>query len=129
MNKKIDPGWSHFAKYTFSPGIERDGWLYISGATASGENGEIVCPGDICGQTEYILTRMGEVLEAAGCTYDDVVKTNDFITTTEGYRGTGAIRKKFFKEPYPASTGVIVADLLRPGALIEIEAIAKIPEK
>ena len=40
MNKKVDPGWTHFAKYTFSPGIERDGWLYISGATASGENGE-----------------------------------------------------------------------------------------
>ena len=129
MNKKVDPGWSHFAKYTFSPGIERDGWLYISGATASGENGEIVCPGDICGQTDCILDRMGEILKAADCTYDDVVKTTDFITTTDGYQGTVAIRKKYFKEPYPAATGVIVADLLRPGALIEIEAIAKIPEK
>ena len=129
MNKKVDPGWSHFAKYTFSPGIERDGWLYISGATASGENGEIVCTGDICEQTDYILDRMGEILEAADCSYDDVVKTTDFITTTDGYQGTGAVRKKYFKEPYPAATGVIVADLLRPGALIEIEAIAKIPEK
>ena len=129
MNKKVDPGWSHFAKYTFSPGIERDGWLYISGATAGGENGEIVCPDDICGQTDYILDRMGEILEAADCSYDDVVKTTDFITTTDGYQGTGAVRKKYFKEPYPAATGVIVADLLRPGALIEIEAIAKIPEK
>ena len=129
MNKKVDPGWSHFAKYTFSPGIERDGWLYISGATASVENGEIVCPGDICGQTDYILDRMSEILEAADCSYDDVVKTTDFITTTDGYQGTGAVRKKDFKEPYPAATGVIVADLLRPGALIEIEAIAKIPEK
>ena len=34
MNTKIDPGWAHFAKYTFSPGIERDGWLYISGTSA-----------------------------------------------------------------------------------------------
>ncbi len=72
---------------------------------------------------------MGEILEAADCSYEDVVKTTDFITTTNGYQGTGAVRKKYFKEPYPAATGVIVADLLRPGALIEIEAIARIPEK
>lgn len=129
MNTKIDPGWSHFAKYTFSPGVERDGWLFISGMTASGENGEIVHPGDIAAQTDYILSRIGEVLREAGCGYEDVVQTRDFVTTTEGYRETGTVRKKHFKEPYPASTGVIVAGLLRPGALIEIEAVAKIPGK
>ena len=63
---------------------------------------------------DFILARMGEVLEAAGCTYADVVMTTDYITTTDGYRETGAVRKKYFKEPYPASTGVIVAALLRP---------------
>ena len=107
----------------------RDGWLYISGSTASGEDGAIVHPDNIAGQTDYILARMGEILEAAGCTYADVVMTTDYITTTDGYRETGAVRKKYFKEPYPASTGVIVAALLRPGALIEIDAVAKVPEK
>jgi aminoacrylate peracid reductase len=129
MNTKIDPGWAHFAKYTFSPGIERDGWLYISGMTASGEDGAIVCPDDIGGQTDYILARMGEILKAAGCGYEDVVNTRDYVTTTEGYRETGTVRKKYFKEPYPTATGIIVAGLLRPGALIEIDAVAKIPGK
>lgn len=129
MNTKIDPGWPHFAKYTFSPGIVRDGWLFISGMTASGEDGEVVHPGDIAGQADYILARIGEVLAAAGCGYEDIVQTRDYVTTTDGYRETGAIRKKYFKDPFPAATGVIVAGLLRPGALIEIDAVARIPEK
>jgi enamine deaminase RidA (YjgF/YER057c/UK114 family) len=126
-NVRVDPGWSHFARYTFSPAIARDGWLFVSGLTASGPGGEILHPGDIVGQTEVILARLGEVLRGAGCGYQDVVMTRDYITTTEGYRETAGIRRKCFPPPMPAATGVIVAGLLRPGALIEIEAVARIP--
>ena len=129
INKKIDPGWPHFAKFTFAPVIERDGWLFISGMTASGDDGKTVHPGDIAGQTDYILAQMGKILAAAGCGYEDVVQTRDFVTTTEGYRETADVRRKYFKDPFPAATGVIVAGLLRPEALIEIEAVARIPEK
>lgn len=48
--------------------------------------------------------------------------------TTEGYAYTAAVRRKYFADPFPAATGVIVAGLLRPGALIEIDAIAKVPQ-
>ena len=71
-----------------------------------------------------IYERLGEVLRLAGCDFTDVVSTREFITTTEGYRETAAIRREFFSEPYPAATGVIVAGLLRPGVVIELEAIA-----
>ena len=97
--------------------------------TASGEDGAIVHPKNISGQTDYILARIGEVLKAAGCDYKDVVQTREYVTTTDGYRETSRVRKKYFQEPFPAATGVVVAGLLRPGALIEIEAIAKIPKK
>jgi enamine deaminase RidA (YjgF/YER057c/UK114 family) len=125
-NREINPGWPHFSKYTFAPAILRDGFLFVSGMTASGTDGSILCPGDIAGQTDAILKRLGEILENAGCSYADVVATREFITTTDGYRKTSAIRQKYFKPPYPAATGVIVAGLLRPGALIEIETIAAV---
>ena len=125
INKKIDPGWPHFAKYTFSPGIERDGWIFISGMTASGPDGRVLHTGDIAGQTDYILAQMGKILKVAGCGYCDVVQTREYITSMTGYRETANVRKKYFKEPFPSATGVIVAGLLRADALIEIEAVAR----
>jgi enamine deaminase RidA (YjgF/YER057c/UK114 family) len=127
-NSEINPGWPHFAKYTFAPAILRDGFLFVSGMTAGSNDGGILCPGDIAGQTDVILRRLGEILGKAGCGYGDVVATREFVTTTEGYRGTAEVRRKYFKPPFPAATGVVVAGLLRPGALIEIEAIAAVPK-
>jgi aminoacrylate peracid reductase len=128
-NSLINPGWRHFSKYTFSPAILRDGFLFVSGMTASSEDGGILFPNDIAGQADAILRRLGEVLAAAGCGYEDVVATREYITTVDGYRKTADVRRKYFKPPFPAATGVIVAGLLRPGALIEIEAIAAVPNR
>lgn len=114
-------------RYTFSPAIHAGNLLFISGTTASDESGAIVAPGDIAGQTRYILEKLGRLLAAAGASFDDVVETTEYITTTENYRATAAVRREFFRPPYPAATGVIVAGLLREGALIEISAIAVLP--
>lgn len=126
MNREVNPGWDHFKNYTFSPAIARDGFLFVSGMTAGGPSG-ILFPGDIASQTDVILGRLGEILTSAGCTYADVVATREFVTTTQGYADSAKVRRKYFKQPFPAATGVIVAGLLRPGALIEIEAIAALP--
>jgi enamine deaminase RidA (YjgF/YER057c/UK114 family) len=125
-NLRIDPGWPHFANYAFSPAIARDGWLFVSGMTASGPGGTVLHGGDIVGQTDVILERLGEVLRSAGCDYVDVVMTRDYIVTTDNYRATADVRRKYFSPPMPAATGVIVAGLLRPGALIEIEVYARL---
>ena len=84
-------------------------------------------PGDIVHQAQVIYGRLGNVLARAGCTFADVVVTREFITSMEGYRETAAVRRAYFNAPFPAATGVVVAALLRPGVVIEIEAIAAIP--
>ena len=127
QNCEINPDWPHFAKYTFAPAILRDGFLFVSGMTAGATDGGILHPGDVAGQTNVILQRLGAILAKAGCAYSDVVATREFIVTTDGYRKTADVRRKYFKPPFPAATGVIVSGLLRPGALIEIEAIAAVP--
>lgn len=127
QNHEINPDWAHFAKYTFAPAILRDGFLFVSGMTAGAADGGILYPGDIAGQTDIILHRLGSILAKAGCAYSDVVATREFIVTTDGYRKTADVRRKYFKPPFPAATGVVVSELLRPGALIEIEVIAAAP--
>lgn len=124
MNRGIDIGQADNA--TFSTAICRDGWLFVSGLTAWTPGAGIEAPGDIVRQTETIFEKLGAILAEAGCGFADVVATREYITTTERYRETAAIRRRYFAEPFPAATGVIVAGLLRPGAVIELEAIASL---
>lgn len=125
--KVIDLRGGGAGRYTFSPGVIKEGkLLFISGLTATDDQGNIVGKGDIVTQARVIFTKIGEILQTAGATFDDVVKTVDYITTTENYRGTADVRREFFGTDFPAATGVIVAGLLRPDALIEIEAVAVI---
>jgi aminoacrylate peracid reductase len=112
------------AKYTFVPAVRVGNTLYISGTTGTDENGVITAPGDIVGQTRQIFRKFQALLEAAGGSCDDIVATTDYVTTTENYNRTGAVRREFFRNGFPTATGVIVAGLLRPEALIEISAVA-----
>ncbi len=61
------------------------------------------------------------VIEAGPCPVVQV-KT----AATDNYSATADVRRRYFRPPLPAATGVIVAGLLRPGALIEIEAYARL---
>ena len=115
-------------RYTFSPALRVGNLLFISGTTATDEHGQLVAPDDIVGQTRYIYEKFAALLAAAGAGLEHIVETTEYITTTENYRGTADVRRAIFRPPYPTATGVIVAGLLRPGALIEISAIAALPE-
>jgi len=114
-------------RYTFSPAVRAGNLLLISGTTATDEQGRLVAPGDIAGQTRQIFRRFAQLLEAAGAGFEHIVQTTDYITTTENYHRTAEVRREFFKGRYPTATGVIVKGLLREGALIEISALAVLP--
>lgn len=124
QNEVVNPGFPGFERYTFAPAVRRGNLLFISGMTATDDSGAMVGPGDIVAQTRHIYRKLGQILDAAGAAFADVVMTTDYITTTEGYKGTADVRRELFGDRFPASTGVIVKALLRPDALIEIDAIA-----
>ena len=124
----VDP-WSFSKRYTFSPAVRKGNLLFISGLTATDKQGNIVGPGDIVAQTRNILDKIKELMEEAGGSMDDIVKTVDYITTKEGYKGTAEVRREYFKNGFPAATGIVIKELLRPDALIEIDAIAVLDDK
>ena len=110
--------------YTFVPAMRIGDTIYLSGATACDENGVVTAPGDMEEQTRQIYRKFEALLKEEGGSCDDIVSTTDFITTTENYHKTAAVRREFFRNGFPTSTGVIVAGLLRKDAVIEISAIA-----
>lgn len=120
-------GWN--PRLTFSAATRVGNLIFVSGMTAGDAEGKIVGEGDIVRQAEYIYEKMARILEAAGCTLADVVETTEYYTTLENYEKTAAVRRKVFGgAPWPAATGIQCAGLIRPGALIEIKAIAVAPE-
>ena len=114
------------ARYTYCPALRVGNTIYISGTTGTDDTGAIIAPGDIVEQTRQIFRKFEHLLNAAGGSCADIVQTTDYITTTERYKETAAVRREFLKGAQPTATGVIVAGLLRQHALIEINAVAVI---
>jgi len=129
MGKKItvNPGWGYYKKLTYAPAVRKGNMLFISGMDASRlepSTGKPVIRGGVVEQTQVIYEKIKAVLETAGASFDDVVWTTDYIITTKNYKETAAIRRQYFGESLPASTGVIVKGLLNREALIEIDVVA-----
>ena len=79
--------------------------------------------GDVAAQTEQILRNINAVLDAAGKSFADVVKTNVFLTNMKDFAAMNAVYERHFEAPLPART-TIAAAALPLGAAVEIEVVA-----
>lgn len=122
----VPPTW-HPA-YTYAPAVRVGNLVFISGTTGTDDNNVIVAPGDIVEQTRQIFMKFDRILRAVGASCEHIVQTIDHITSTKDYKLTAAVRREFIKSRKTTATGVIVAGLLREGAVIEISAVAVIPD-
>lgn len=116
-----------YASLTFSPATVADSVVYISGTTAwNPETGDTVGAGDVGAQAEFVYDQIRRVLEAAGGTIEDLVKTIEYVTpeALPHYRDVNTVRENVLGRPFPASTGVAVNSLLSRDWLIEVEAVA-----
>jgi 2-iminobutanoate/2-iminopropanoate deaminase len=100
--------------------------IYVSGQVSLDAEGNVVGEGDIKLQTETVLEHVKTVLEEAGGGIENIVKVTVFITDMGLYDEIHEVRRRYFEEPYPASSMVEVSALIDPRLLIEIEAIAVI---
>jgi enamine deaminase RidA (YjgF/YER057c/UK114 family) len=99
--------------------------VFLSGTTGTDDAGNIVGTGDIVAQTRRIFEKFSLILQSVGGNLSNIVETTDYVLSFEEYIKTAALRRELFKgPPWPAATGVMVAGLIREGALIEIKGIA-----
>jgi len=90
------------------------------------ETGEFVA-GGIGEQTERVMKNLAGVLEAAGSSLDQVVKTTVFLADMKEFSGMNEVYARFFSGPPPARATVAAAGLPRD-ARVEIEAVALVSE-
>ena len=79
--------------------------------------------GGIKEQTRQSLLNVKAILEEAGLTMSDVIKTTVFMADMNNFSDMNAVYSEFFPEPYPARSAVAVKTLPK-GALVEIEVVA-----
>ena len=108
----------------YSQAVEHDGWIFASGQIPlDPASGELV-GGEIEDQTRQVLANLRAVLEAAGASLDDVVRTTIYLIDLGHFPRVNAVYAEHFTaEPQPARATVQVA-ALPLGAAIEIDAIA-----
>jgi reactive intermediate/imine deaminase len=109
----------------YSQAIERDGWIFVSGQIPlDPESGELVA-GDVAAQARQVLANLQAVLEAAGASLGDVVRTTIYLTDLGAFQAVNAVYAEAFDaKPQPARATVGVA-ALPLAAEVEIDAIAK----
>jgi enamine deaminase RidA (YjgF/YER057c/UK114 family) len=90
----------------------------------------MVHKGDFAGQARQALSNLKAMVEAAGGTINDIIKVNTYLTDLRYREELARVRAEFFPEGrLPASTLIGVAGLADPDMLVEIEAIAVLPER
>ena len=104
--------------------------LYISGQVAIDPAGHVVGAGDLRAQTQQIFENIQAGLAAVGATFDHVVKLQLYLLDTTQIQIVRDVRDRFINTQFPpASTAVEVRRLVRDEFLIEIDAIAALPQK
>jgi len=122
--KAHNPDWPWAEKFRISQAVQVGDTVHISGQGPLDPQGNIVGNDDMSVQSQQVFANLRAVLAEAGATMDDVVKITCFITDTGRYAEYSAARAEAFPNNIPASSTVTVADLVFPGMLVEVEAIA-----
>lgn len=123
MNQPIHTPKAPAAIGPYSQAIQAGNLIFVSGQIpvdpATGE----FAGNDITTQTRQSLTNVKAILEQAGYTCADVVKTTVLLADMGDFAAMNAVYAEFFSEPFPARAAFAVKSLPK-GALVEIEAVA-----
>lgn len=123
MKKIISTDKAPAAIGPYSQAVQIDGVLYTSGQIAINPQTGNLAGSTIEEQTKQVMKNLQNILDAAGYTWGDVVKTTVFITDMSSFGSVNQIYGECFSANPPARSCVEVKSLPK-GALVEIEVIA-----
>jgi len=102
--------------------------IWVSGTTATDENGEVVAPGDPYAQTIQAIKNINTALKALGADLSHVTRTRIYVTDITQWEKIGKAHGEYFGEIRPATSMVEVRRLISPEMLVEIEVDAIVQE-
>lgn len=122
--QRVSSGGPWEARYGYSRAIVAGDTCWVAGTTDAGPDGRSVHPGDPGAQARAIFGIIGAALAEAGFALADVVRTRMYVTTAAHVAAVGAVHGEVFADIRPAATAVVVAGLIDPTLLVEIEVDA-----
>ncbi len=112
----------------YTDAVRAGSLLFVSGVVPVDGDGRLVGAGDVAEQTRQVFRNIGAVLAAAGASFGDIVKVTVFLTEIDDRKLINPVRQEIFGAIRPASSLVEVSALAIPGAKVEIECIAQLPD-
>jgi 2-iminobutanoate/2-iminopropanoate deaminase len=109
----------------YSQAIRANGFVFVSGQLSLKPGDKELSAGDIGAQTEQVFANLRAILEEAGTSLENLVKTTVFLQNLDDFAGMNEVYAKHVGDRPPARSTVEVAKL-PSGALVEIEAIAAV---
>jgi 2-iminobutanoate/2-iminopropanoate deaminase len=120
----IIPAGTEVEKMVIAPATRVGDLLYLSGTAGYDREQGKLAGDDIESQARQAMKNLGRVLEAAGSSWDKVVKVNCFLVHAKrDFAGWNTVFKEIFPKDPPART-TVGGDIAMEGALIEVELIA-----
>ena len=107
----------------YSQAIKANGFVFVSGQLALRPGDKDLMPGGIVEQTEQVFTNLRAILEAAGSSLEQIVKTTVFLQSLDDFAAMNEVYARHVGDTPPARSTFQVAKL-PSGALVEIEAVA-----
>ena len=123
MKKVISTAKAPSAIGPYSQAIQVGNLVYTSGQIPIDPDTGVFVEGGIKEQTRQSLLNVKAILDEAGLTMGNVVKTTVFMADMSDFAEMNAVYAEFFSEPYPARSAVALKTLPK-GALVEIEVVA-----
>lgn len=114
--------WENIVGY--SRAVKVGNIIEVTGSVAIDANGNLVGGNSAYEQTQFIIQKIEAVLQQAGATLNDVVRTRMFVTNISLWEEYGRAHGEFFREIKPCTSMIEVSKLISPEYLIEIEATA-----
>ena len=124
--RAVSTGEAPAAVGPYSQAIATDELVFCSGQVGLDPATGNLVEGGLEAQAERVLRNLSAVLDAAGCSFADVVKTTCFLADINDFAAFNAVYARLMVDPPPARSTFAVAALPK-GALVEIEAIAVRP--
>ena len=111
----------------YSSAVEADGWVFVSGQGPVDPKTSQPVRGTIEEETRYTLTQVKKILEAAGCSLNDVVKSTVHLADIKEFDRYNAEYRSFFKDVAILPARTTVQSVLWNGIKVEIDVVARRP--
>src|SRR6185503_13768319 len=123
--RRVSSGGPWEARYGYSRVAVAGDMAFVAGTTDAGPDGHSTHAGDLAGQARAIFEIIGRALAEAGFSLDDVVRTRMFVIDRLHIGPVAEVHGEVFRNVRPASSALVVAALIDPSLLVEIEADAR----